>query len=258
MSRFRYQLVLAAAAFSLLMAGCAGEASVEQRKRFNDAEIAFQNADSQEQYLRVAGSYQQLRDEGLRSVAVLFNQGNAFARAEQHGHAIACYRQALRLEPNNKSIRGNLELAMNQTGAAEPPVGWVRRIMFWHGWLGYESRFYVATVLTVLTSLLLIVARRTRSWLASRVGLGLLLVSLAVVASAVYGWYRIEATQWGAVVADGVVPRTGNGANYGPAFNQPVPGGTEFSVSEQRGDWLSIVIPGVGDGWVESDQVVVY
>ena len=132
---------------------------------------------------------------------------------------------------------------MNQTGAAEPPVGWVRRIMFWHGWLGYESRFYVATLLAVLTSLLLIVARRTRSWLASRVGLGLLLVSLAVVASAVYGWYRIEATQWGAVVADGVVPRTGNGANYGPAFNQPVPGGTEFFVSEQRGDWLSIVIP---------------
>ena len=258
MSRFRYQLVLAGTVCSLLLTGCAGEASVEQRQRFNDAEIAFQNADSEQQYLRVAGSYQQLRDEGLQSVAVLFNQGNAFARAEQHGHAIACYRQALRLEPNNNAIRNNLELTMNQTGVTEPPVGWVRRIMFWHDWLGYESRFYVATLLMVLAGLGLIVARRTRSWLASRLGVGLLVVSVAVVTSAVYGWYRIEMTQWGAVVANGVVPRTGNGENYGPAFNQAVPGGTEFFVSEQRGDWLSIVIPGVGDGWVESDEVVVY
>lgn len=243
---------------ALTAPGCAEGPSSEQLKSFAEAESAFNAAKSAEDYLRVAGTYEQLREDGVRSAAVLFNQGNAFARAEQHGRAIACYRQALRLQPSNESIRANLMTALSATGAVEPPVGWFRRIVFWHDWLNYQSKFYFASALLVFTSVMLLAAKKARSGLAARVAVGVLMLASIAVMSAAYDWYRFEKVRSGAIAIAGVTPRRGNGSSYEPAFTQPLPEGTEFDVSERRGDWFHITVRRIGSGWVKADEVVIY
>lgn len=238
--------------------GCSNAPSDEHAKRFNEIEDAFADASTPEDYIRVAGDYQKLYEDGATSPAVLFNQGNAFARAERHGNAIACYRQALRLEPTNASISSNLRNSMTVTGATDLPPSWFHRILLWQDAIGYAPKFVLATVVIALASLLALVARRIRSSVAFRLSLIPGILAVVLTASAVFDWYRFEHVQSGTVVEAGVLPRTGNGESYEAAFNQPLAEGAEIVVDEERGDWLRITVPGTGSGWIPRGTTVLY
>ena len=258
MRQVRCFFALAGFLLAVCSSGCSTAPSDEQLARFNEIEAAFADAATPEEYLRVAGAYGKLYDDGVNSAAVLFNQGNAFARADRHGNAIACYRQAIRLEPGNESIQANLDSSMMATGASENPPDWFCRIVVWQNSIGYGSKFVIATIFVVLTSILAMAARRSAGPLLGRAAVISGLLACVTVSSAVYDWYRFEHQKSGTIVSQDAVPRTGNGSDYEAAFNQPLREGTEFHVEEERGKWVRIAIPGLGRGWLQRDKVVLY
>jgi tetratricopeptide (TPR) repeat protein len=250
-------LVPVMVAVSVAACGCSDTPATEDVDRFQQIEAAFKSATTPDEYLLVAGTYQRLIDADVVSPTILFNQGNAFARAERFGEAIACYRQALRLNPAEPSVRANLRVALQATGAVEPPEDWFKRVLFWQDWIGYAAKFYVATGMLVLAALSVLCVRRWQIPGGTRIAAALLVLAATGLCSATYDWYRFERVSSATLERD-VTTRTGNGPNYEPAFNQPLPEGTEVTVLEERGDWLRIVLKGTGNGWIPKDAAIVY
>lgn len=241
----------------LCAAGCATEVTADQREQFEATERAFAEADSPTEYLQVAGTYQSLIDSGLKSSAVLFNQGNAFMQAEQPARAIACYRQALRYSPADSAIRSNLQVALGRTGGADPPEDWFRKLFFWQDWIGYATKFQLATGLLILTSVLLIASCIAANRSIRTCGVVFAIATIVSMISAGYDWSRFERQQEGVIISETKALK-GNGTNYEPAFSATLTEGVEFVIREHRGDWLRIAIPQIGEGWVQSEAVVIY
>ena len=244
--------------FAFAAIGCGTEPSPAQRLRFDEAERAFQEAETVDDYLLVAGTYQEISDSGLSSATVLFNQGNAFMQARQPGRAIASYRQALRLSPTDSAIHSNLQTALRESGGSDPSGGWIQRVLFWQNWIGYAAKFQLATAFAVLTSLCLIFARLRANRSLRTCGVVLLTCSVVAVTSAVYDWYRFEHQVSGVVVSSEVVARKGNDKSYEPAFTASLREGAEFRVLETRGDWVRVLVFDTGEAWLPLDSVFTY
>jgi len=63
-----------------------------------------------------------------------------------------------------------------------------------------------------------------------------------------------ESTE-GVITADDVTVRKGNGEGFEPQFEQPLHQGVEFSVIEQRKDWIHIRLPDNNSGWIRLNKV---
>lgn len=258
MRRRRFYSVTAAI---VLLAGCGDGVDLETARQFQTAEETFRQAQSPDDYLRAAALYQQILDAGTVSGVVLYNQGNAFVRAGEHGRAIACYRQAQRYRPRDPYLAANLSHALAQAGQSTAPRNrpLAEMILFWQDWWGYDEKFHLVTWAAGITLALGILGQllsRQRLW--NRLALaGLVLTGLLAI-SAGYDWYRFESIQRGVVVADEIVARKGDSDNYDPAFNEPLGEGTEFTVQEERGGWLFVRIAGAGEGWIPQTAAVSY
>ena len=85
-----------------------------------------------------------------------------------------------------------------------------------------------------------------------------LCITVAVVISAAYDWYRFSHVKHGVVIGTEVIARKGDSESYQPAFTKPLEEGTEFLWLDQRGGWTQLRLEGTQDGWVPSKDVVVY
>ncbi|MBP85101.1 MAG: hypothetical protein CMJ64_00015 [Planctomycetaceae bacterium] len=219
--------------------------------------MAFDQASSPEQFVRAAALYQEILDSGVVSGAVLYNQGNAFMRGGERGRALACYRQAKRHRPRDPYLDANLRNALsghNATG--RKPV--VEYVLFWQDWVSYSSKFTLSSVFALLTFGLAVGSLYLWPVVLKRCALAALLVTLALVLSAVYDWYRFTHVKHGVIVGDQVVARKGDGVSYEAAFTEPLAEATEFVVSDQRNGWVLVRLTGAQEGWVRADAVVIY
>jgi hypothetical protein len=201
--------------------------------------------------------YQEMIDEGTVSGPVFFNQGNAWMKAKQPGRAVAAYRQAQRYRPRDPYLDANLQYALGPSATARRPV--IETILFWQNWLSYPEKFYGAAVAAVLTFCFAIVAifsTRRRLW--QRLVLGGAAVTLVLIISAAYDWYRFEYIKHGVIAQAEVVARKGNAESYEPALNEKLSEGTEFRLLERRGNWLLIQLPGGQEGWIDQQAAVTY
>jgi hypothetical protein len=242
---------------SLAAAGCSGGVDLEVSRTFQQAQAEFDDAKSPEDYLRAAGLYQEVLDRGVVSGAVLYNQGNAFVRAGQRGRAIAAYRRALRYRPRDPLLRANLDYVLPDSATSQRrPV--IETLLFWQDWLSYPEKFYLAAAAAVATfglALAWLVGRRRLLGYLAAAGLA---VTLLLVFSAGYDWYRCDHVVRGVVVVPAAIARKGNARGYEPAFTEPLAEGDEFRLVERRGDWLLIRMPGGPEGWVDKDAVATY
>jgi hypothetical protein len=241
-----------------LVAGCARAPEMQVVQRFQTAQELFDAAETSQDFLRAAAVYQSILDEGCRSGAVLYNQGNAFMRAGQRGRAIACYRRAERYRPRDPFLDHNLQVAL---GSNESPAdkSLIDYFFFWQNWISYAGKFQLLALSALATFALgiaaLVVSRKYHLVPLAWIGLA---ITCLLTASAAYDWYRFDLLEHGVVVVPEVVARKGNGDSYAPAFTQPLREGTEFLVSEHRDDWLLIQLPGDQEGWVPREDVVLY
>ena len=250
-------LVAAACSLIYVGAGCRSGVDLAAQRTLQDAQAAFDRAVSSDDFLKVAGMYQQVLDSGIVSGAVLYNQGNAYMRAGHKGRAIAAYREAKRYRPADPFLEANLNYALaSDDRSGRKPV--VEYLLFWQDWVAYPAKFQAAGILAALALVLAVAALYVR-----RRPLGILtlgLVGLTVVAgvSAGYDWYRFDHTVHGVVTEPEVVARKGNSTSYEPAFTEPLKEGAEFILQSRRGDWLLIRIAPNREGWLPETSAVLY
>jgi hypothetical protein len=253
----RASLVLPLVA-SLFVAGCGRGIPDQVAFDFQRAQRDFDNAQTPEDYLKAAALLESIRDRGVVSWAVLYNQGNAYMRAGERGRAIAAYREALRYRPRDLYLTANLKFAIGtETLSTNRPLP--EYVLFWQNWIGYRDKYALAAAVAAMTFCLAVVGlwvEPRRLWI--RMAIAGVFVTAVLAISAGYDWYRFDHQIHGVVVADEVVARKGNGESYKPAFADPLREGTEFTLRERRGDWLRIRLNRNQEGWVESRHVVTY
>ncbi|MGD0517380.1 MAG: SH3 domain-containing protein [Thermoguttaceae bacterium] len=237
--------------------GCARGLDPRLAQKFQAAQTAFDHAKNPEDFVKVAAMYQEMIDDGAISGAVFYNQGNAWMRAKQPGRAIASYRQAQRYRPRIPYLDENLQNALGHSASSSRPV--IEIVLFWQNWLGYAEKFYAAgsaVVLTFCFAAIMLFSSRRRLW--RRLVLAGAAVTMLLIVSAAYDWYRFDYMVRGVITQSEVVARKGNAENYEPALNEKLSEGTEFRVLERRGDWLLIRLPGGQEGWIDQRAAVVY
>lgn len=198
-----------------------------------------------------------LRDGGVRNGKLYYNLGNAYFLKGDMGRAVLNYRRALRYVPNDANLRQNLAYARNQrTDRIEEPqkTKVLKTLFFWHYDLATKTRL----VLFVTCFFLLWIAASVRLFV-RRPGLGWAMGVCSVLSALLVASLTVEALAHaqdssGVVIAAEVTARKGNGESYQPSFEEPLHGGTEFSLLEGRGDWFHVEL---GDGrqcWVPADS----
>jgi len=251
-------LYRAAGLLLVAIAGCSRSVDLDVSRTFQQAQEAFDKAATPDDFLKAASLYQQILDRGVRSGAVLYNQGNAYMRAGHRGRAIAAYRQALRYRPRDPYLAANLRSALGDEalpGTRQPLIAY---LLFWQDWLSYPEKFLLlglAALLTFACGLTGLVLRR-RLW--RRVAAAGLAATLVLGLSAGYDWYRFDHTVEGVIVVSKAVARKGNATSYEPAFTEPLVQGTPFHLLDRRGPWLLIRLPTGPEGWIQAEDAVVY
>ncbi len=238
--------------------GCERRIDPMMFSQFQRAQEAFDEAQKPEDFLRVAAQYQEILDTGLLSGAVLYNQGNAFMRAGKRGHALACYRQAVRYRPRDARLKENLNYALENAASKAPRKPLASYILFWQDYLSYPEKILVDTLAGGLTFSLALAGMFWQPKLMNRLAIAMFLLAFVLGVSVAFDWYRFDVVNRGVVVQDGAIARKGDGDSYAPAFTKALPEGSEFRLLEGRGDWILIELPGKQQGWIRQDDVVIY
>ena len=215
----------------------------ERIRRFERAELLFA---------------QLIDGEGSILNADLYtNQGNAALQAERLGPAILAYRRALCVDPDHDRARQNLEHARTllpkwvprgaEVGVLDTFFGWSRNLS------GRESTM-LASLLFLFAAILLAGALRWRIPLLRYAAAVPAIVWVVLIAVNMFG-QNDQANSLGVIVSQETTARAADAVNAPPRFGEPLPGGTEVRVEEQREDWTHIRL---GDGrtaWVRSSSL---
>lgn len=243
-------------ALSLCNESASGGVPLDQLRRFEQANQAFANATTREQYLDVAALYQSILDAGLDSGAVHFNLGNSLAAAGETGRALRSYRQAQRVWPRDPVLDNNLSHVLDRLGAAPPSRDLLDHLLFWQGWLSFREKGLLLALFATLAFLCGVLSLvRTGRWRGA--ALAALLAALLLGAS--FGLDLFDRSRGHGVVIDQeVVARMGNSESFQPAINEPLQEGAEFLVRERTGDWVRIEIRNGLEGWIPAGSAAFY
>lgn len=241
-----------------VLPGCGQEITSEQTRRLLEAQQAFDAAETPSEYVEVAARYQALRDEGLVSGSLLYNQGNAYVRAERLPEALAAYRAAQRYRPRDPRLQANLRLVESRLAVEAPRDPFYQYLLFWQDWLSYREKYWLCSVLIGLWLTLALLALWNGQRAVFRLSVVAAALAVLMIASATVDWYRFEALQHGVVRGAETMPRKGDAESYGPAFTEPVTAGTGFTVLDARNGWLLVQFPGGQSGWIRNRQAVLY
>ena len=99
---------------------------------------AANQAYQDKEYEQAIRLYEEILQEGYQSEALYYNLGNAYYREGELGRAILNYQRALQLDPKDKNILHNLELAK---GRLQGQVGKVQQSGVVKAWLSVQNTF---------------------------------------------------------------------------------------------------------------------
>ena len=139
-----------------------GNSDGRQENGTKTAEAASKNkADQANQkrdlYLKTAALYQGIRDRGIESGSLLFNQGNAFYRAGEKAKALAAWRTAQRYRPSDPWLKANIELLAVTDPLQKKAVS--EYFLFWQNKIGSPAKYQLAWLGLILSILFLLLWR---------------------------------------------------------------------------------------------------
>jgi len=221
--------------------------------------IATDEAAAQAEYEKAALRLEQIiREGGVENGKLYYNLGNVWFQRGDLGRAIVNYLRAEQYMPNNINLQQNLAYVRQQRKDAFEQTESrkvLNTLFFWHYDVPSGIRLRIFTV-AFLAFWCFAAARLFYKHGAINGGLavtgvlaGLLFVSLTVEARS----HRAHPT--GVVIAQESVARKGDGETYQPSFSESLHAGTEFTVLEDRGEWLHASLPDERTCWLPRRDV---
>jgi hypothetical protein len=187
--------------------------------------------------------------------------GHSYFLAGDLPNAILAYRRGLQLDPADAKLRTALAYARAQV--QYPPDPDLARLMqpephYWPAWLTLRSLGVYAFMLYFAACLAATRWRMTRNrrWLAAA-RLAIMLAAVPAVGSGVE-WLRQrrDAAEPVVVLARDCPLRVGNGPDYPPRLDAPLPRGAEVRRLFERPGWVQVELSGGVVGWLPGDAVV--
>lgn len=246
------------------LAATADSASVE--RRFAEAQAVFDAAqakipasggdtlDARRSFRDAAERFAALARDGVASVNLYVNTGNAYHFAGDDPRALLWYLRAASLANTAETRTGLATLRHACRAEVWPPphqtIG--RVLMSWHYDLGRRPKQLILLALYPVGAALIVIsifARRRRTWLRTGLALmivgGLMGVSDVVAASAHHD-------DW-AVVLESAKGLSGDGQMYSTVVEAIAPG-QEVRLLESRPAWRQIELPSGTRCWVQAAQ----
>ncbi|HUC84877.1 MAG TPA: tetratricopeptide repeat protein [Candidatus Acidoferrales bacterium] len=201
-----------------------------------------------------AAAYENILQNRGQSASLLFNCGNAEFKSGHLGKAIAAYRQAELLTPQDPELRANLAFVRTQVQGA------TLRDSRWRNWISSLTLNEEAVLAAVMVWALfgLLTARQLRPALAARLrGVTRLVLALTVFSCAILGLQA--ASHFNSPVA--VVTVGQATARTGPLDDAQVAftarDGVEMRVLDRHDDWVQAADGAGKIGWFSTKQVQV-
>lgn len=176
-------------------------------------------------------------------------------------HAILAYRRGLRLDPGDAKLEAALAYARARVEYPPSPAAGLMPPdrEYWPGWLELHRSGVVAFVAYTVACLTVIRWRMTRRRLWLHLAVGAAIIALVPVVGSGVEWLRRQRDKATPVVvlARSELLRTGNGSEYPPRLDVPLPRGAEVRRLFERAGWYQVQLSGGPVGWLPRDAVVV-
>jgi len=105
------------------------------------------SAESPNDFLTVAGTYQKLVDLGVRNADLFYNQGTALLLAGKSAEAVSVLLRAERYGGSSADVARNLAIAeAGKQGLKVPVASWLRWVLFWHYALDCATRASITAI----------------------------------------------------------------------------------------------------------------
>lgn len=186
-----------------------------------------------------------------RNADLYVNVGNAALQADRLGPAIAAYRRALELDPQNARARQNLAYARSllpDWARREESLHLMDSLLFWRTMLPRGQILVLGAACFLLAALLLAIGIARRQNPVRNLALLPLLAWLILNLSL---WVSEDgAEQLNAVMIAEATVYTADSENSPPRLARPLPSGVELAVVQQRERWAEVRLPDGRTGWV--------
>lgn len=216
-----------------------------------DADSAY----TRQQYQKAIRCYEQLLKDGVNA-DIYYNLGNAYYRTDDFTHAVLNYERALLLNPGNKDIRFNLQLARSKTVDKITPESEMFFVTWYHSLTNIMSVDGWAT--TALTSLALAIGlfllylfsdaiwRRKVGFFGS-----LLMIAMFVFANVfAFQQNKILSERTGAIVMSGAAPVKSTPATNGTDLFILHEGTKVYIIEEFSNLWMKVRVSDGKEGWI--------
>ena len=213
-------------------------------------------------FVAAAQAYNAVLDSGYESADLYYNLGNVYYRQEEYGLSILNYERALRLKPNFRDAKQNLDLADSKTEdqiAALPEIflaQWAHSVVAWFSPTGW--RICTLILLTLLgTAVVIFLLSRDYAWRKGALigGIVTLVFLLLCIACTISASVRYNRHNQAIVTAPMAVVKSSPEENS--IDKLVLHEGTKVNIEETLGEWHKIQIADGNNGWLQTDEVTI-
>ena len=213
-------------------------------------------------FVAAAQAYNAVLDAGYESADLYYNLGNVYYRQEEYGLSILNYERALRLKPNFRDAKQNLDLADSKTEdqiAALPEIflaQWAHSVVTWFSPTGW--RICILILLAILgTAVVLFLLSRDYAWRKGALigGIVTLVFLILCIACTISASVRYNRHNQAIVTAPMAVVKSSPEENS--IDKLVLHEGTKVNIEETLGEWHKIQIADGNNGWLQTDEVTI-
>lgn len=206
-------------------------------------------------FARAQGGFASLVEDGVATAPLFVNLGNAALQAQDLGTAVLAYHRALRLDPDDRTARQNLEYVRGRLPS------WVPRPDDAEGFRGFFDdrllprawRVRGAAIAFVLAALSVVLSVRERPGAWRGAAIFCFVVWAVLLASTFAG--GPSKRPLAVLVAAETEARSADSALAPTALPEPLPAGVEVDLLEVRQGWARIRLANGRDVWVRRTSV---
>ena len=202
---------------------------------------------------------QKMSDHGPRgqNAELYVNLGNAALGAERMGPAILAYRRALVVDPTHRRAEQNLNHVRTLLPDWVPkpeetvPLG---SFFDWTRGLRRGDWFGLASIAFLLTAILTAIYLRTGKTTARNLVILFGILWIGTLARAVAD-NSMDAARVAVVVVPEVTARAADSFNAPVRFPEPLPGGTELQIVDERDEWFKVRLFDSREAWLPTSAI---
>jgi hypothetical protein len=213
-------------------------------------------------FQKAAGLYQSAINEKGESATVYYNLGNTYYRLNQLAPALLNYERALLLDPGNKDIRFNLEIAKLKTVDRIEPVdeffltGWFDTVRNMAGTDQWSTIAIVCFILFIACLFLFFFSRKTGlKKTGFYAGIGLL--ALCIVTNVFAYGQKKKLTHRNTAIIFSPTTTIKSTPDRSGTDLFILHEGTKVEITNKLGDWNEIETVDGNVGWIKKDEIEV-